>query len=522
MGYFPRKGSWVRVLPQRVPEKIKLTYQSSDTGTAKTVNFPADVFEVKLWEGDVVPNTISFDFAGESYWDKGGKLYWKMDASTGIGLEAGTVDYVGNSLSITDYTVGVEPRFVLKSALTKMGDKTITNAVFAAPNAPLKAGSVTVQCEDIDGNIIVAQTDQAGQFQDSKIQGSVDHQLGIIRTAFAEWVSVEGNESEPWYDASKVVGGQIFKPVEIKPSTIKFNFVSFSHIPLEASVLGINPIRLPTDGRVPFIRKGTNVVIHYGDETTFANPANAGDQLDVSQTLLSSAVITDDNGVEVAGTEYEVNLDAGVVAINNNADLSAYTQPLKVEWRIEDMVLVANATIDNKLKLTKPLSHNYSALAGTKVSSALISGDMKARYSNLFDEESWTGDFSREQINNSNASYDDVNHPLILTNKGTIQEQWAMVFTSTHDFKCIGKYVGEIGYGNTSTDFAPINPNNGLPYFILKKDGWGNGWSVNMALVFESIAANHPIWIARTVLQSNSTIQSDKFKIHVRGDENQP
>lgn len=105
-----------------------------------------------------------------------------------------------------------------------------------------------------------------------------------------------------------------------------------------------------------------------------------------------------------------------------------------------------------------------------------------------------------------------------MTNKGAIQERWALVFTDTTTFRCVGEYSGQIATGSINSDFAPINPVTGSPYFTVKKEGWGSGWVSGNVVRLNTIAANYPIWVIRTVKQSDPTVLSDQFQIMLRGD----
>ena len=57
-----------------------------------------------------------------------------------------------------------------------------------------------------------------------------------------------------------------------------------------------------------------------------------------------------------------------------------------------------------------------------------------------------------------------------------------------------------------------------MPYFSLDKLGWGAGWAAGNVLRLNTVAANYPVWCARTVLQGNPTTQSDQFTLGIRGD----
>ena len=126
-----------------------------------------------------------------------------------------------------------------------------------------------------------------------------------------------------------------------------------------------------------------------------------------------------------------INLDSGVVTLSNPLDLTGYAEPLYVVHRIEDMSLVSDVEISGRLTLARPLSHAYDA-ADTYVSSALIIGDLWARYTGLFDQKSWTNVWSDYLIGDqSTAQYNDTVYPILVTNRGALQERWAVIFTSS-------------------------------------------------------------------------------------------
>src|SRR5690606_32287326 len=94
----------------------------------------------------------------------------------------------------------------------------------------------------------------------------------------------------------------------ILPDTLVFNCVILTYLPLDADQLGLDPVRLPLDGRVPIFRVGDVVVVHHTASTNFANPAVAGSTLDVGRTRLASLIVEDAVGTEIAPALYTVNL----------------------------------------------------------------------------------------------------------------------------------------------------------------------------------------------------------------------
>ena len=110
-----------------------------------------------------------------------------------------------------------------------------------------------------------------------------------------------------------------------------------------------------------------------------------------------------------------------------------------------------------------------------------------------------------------------MNYPIEVLNTGTVSERWRIQFTSSTAFQVIGQNLGVIAIGSTTADLQPINSLTSLPYFTLRKNGWGLGWSVGNQLRFDTVGATAPIWLARTVLPG-ATLAGDSFDAQLRGD----
>ncbi|MFM5634334.1 curculin (mannose-binding) lectin protein, partial [Aeromonas veronii] len=182
---------------------------------------------------------------------------------------------------------------------------------------------------------------------------------------------------------------KIWKPISVVADSIRFNCVVFSYLPLDADIIGLDPVRLPSDGRVPFIRKGNIVVVHSTKRGAYPMGVTAGQQFNTGRQRLAYCHVEDKNGKRLDPALYSANLDSGVVTLATPLNLTGYVEPLAVVHRIEDMSLVTDVEISGRLVLARPLSHAYDA-ADTLVSSALIMGDLWARYTNLFDQKVWT------------------------------------------------------------------------------------------------------------------------------------
>jgi len=296
-----------------------------------------------------------------------------------------------------------------------------------------------------------------------------------------------------------------------------FGVVDYEYLPLDADLLGLDPVRLPSDGRVPIFRPGSFAVI---GNTGTVGPVTVsnGQTINCGRVRLSRVRVIGNNG-QVITVGYTENLDAGTVTFS---DVTGYSQPVTVEHRIEDMLLVSDAQINGQLTFTRAITHDYPA-PGSYISSALVAGDLRARVSVLFDQATWTNVFQDTLIGSSaNATFNDIQYPIAVTNRGALTERWAVQFLSTTTFQVIGEKVGIIANGNTSADCAPINPATGQPYFSIPFQGWGAGWATGNVLRFNIVGTFYPVWVTRTVLQGPETVINDSFTLLVRGDVDRP
>ena len=66
------------------------------------------------------------------------------------------------------------------------------------------------------------------------------------------------------------------------------------------------------------------------------------------------------------------------------------------------------------------------------------------------------------------------------------------------------------------------SPATGVPYFHLPALGWGNGWATGNVLRFNTIGAQFPVWVVRTVQQGPESVPDDNFTLLIRGDVDTP
>jgi len=74
-----------------------------------------------------------------------------------------------------------------------------------------------------------------------------------------------------------------------------------------------------------------------------------------------------------------------------------------------------------------------------------------------------------------------------------------------------------IATGATTSDLAPVNPRTNQPYFLMRKEGWGGGWSTNNVVRFNTVGGLAPVWMIRTTLPGTPEGATDSTRLQVVG-----
>lgn len=487
----------------------------------------AYVIEVQKSEDKVVATeSVSLKVGSNRYYISSNTVYTSLDTSTGVGTTAGTYDEADALINITSVTAGITNAITWESIAETVDTTPVSSVVFKTPTFPIRSASFQLLI-GTDINVTAASD---GTITHDKVTGTIDYDSGTVKLAFVEQQSTvtaselaDMLEKYPWLtsDYYSLNSDGTTYTVNItswySPDDIRYNAVAYSYMSISEDVLGINPTRLPSDGRVPIFR-ADDIAVLSSSKTQELSGYVAGATYDLNHQRISYCELVDANDTKVDTSLYTVDYDYGRVTLSGDFAVGSLTMPLSANYRYQDMSLISDVQINGTLTFSKQVTHAYSA-EDTIVGSVLQIGDMQARYANLFMQETWSSVWSDESENTSiSAAYNDSIYPLVMTNKGSIQERWAIVFTSPTSFKCVGEYSGTVGTGTINSDFAPNNPVTNEPYFTIKADGWGTGWATGNAVRFNTIAANYPIWVIRTVQQSEYTTLSDEFQIMLRGD----
>lgn len=496
---------------------VEVNYVAAGTPTNRIPEvFSTSGINIDLTPGfneSIVPGSLVFQLGGKRYFDKIGSLYNQLDIATGAATYAGTINYQTGQVLVSDWTPGQPNAVTLLSLLTTTGDNVVSTAAFRIPVAPVRTGSLQILATKQTGGTINVTADLNGAIAGTGVRGSVDYATGVVALQFGNLVPAAGNETAFWYRPEDVVAGQIWKDAFVYADTIKYNAVAYTYLPLDANLLGLDPVRLPQDGRVPIFRTGGFAVI--GNTKEIIATVSNGQTIDCARVRLSRVRIMGSDG-NVINTGYTADLDAGTVTFNA---VASYLQPVTIEHRIEDMMQVSDVQITGQLGFTRRVTHDYP-VAGSYISSALISGDLKARISQTFDQATWAGSswLDSQSGNSATGTFNDALAPILVTNKGAMTERWALQFTSSTNFNIIGEHVGVIGTGNINSDCTPINPATGVPYFTIHSVGWGLGWAVGNVLRINSVGALFPVWVVRTIQQGPNNGTEHSFTLLSRGD----
>lgn len=510
------------------PTTIQVKYRdTSGTGSSSTT-VTADKLNFDLTQGfdeQILSSSVRFKLGADTFVDRTGLLYRNVDSATGSGTQSGVIQYGTGVIELGSWTPNVDNQLTLQSLTTTTDMLPINHVSFRTPTIPIRPGSLTVVVAKISGGQLTLTANESGVIETDEAHGSINYETGFVDIYFYKKTKKSDHPEivdEDWYDPLldyTDTGNTVWvnAPVWIDATSVRYNAIAYTYIPLDSEILGLSATRLPPDGRVPIFRVGDIGVIASSKKQELPSHV-AGQTYDLNDQRISWCELEDANGAKVPYDMYTVNYDYGKVTLSGDFAMNALVAPISAAYRYQDMGLINDVQINGQITLTKPVTHNYDA-DNSIVGSALVVGDMFSRYTSKFAQSTWNNAWADTAIGAPmSANYNDALYPIAVTNKGAIQERWAIVFTDTTNFRIIGEVSGQIGTGNVNTDCMPINPVTSEPYFQVKKEGWGAGWANGNVLRFNTIAAMYPIWCIRTVKQSEPTTLSDNFQIMYRGD----
>lgn len=466
---------------------------------------------------------VSFSAGGKRYVGKAsGDLQVDLSPITGLGTSVGSIAPAVGEVVLNSWPAGMAPEVTdwrgvasapVNSSLTPFNTYAIT---FRIATAPIKTGSFSVLGAMQDGTTFNVSADSDGVIDEPRIKGRINYTTGVVKLVGVSPTAPAGVVKT---DLSFLgIPGVTEEYIDlIRQETLRYNANAYTYLPLDADLLGIDPVRLPSDGRVPIFRPGELAVVGHTAKT---GPVTAvvGTPISAGRTRLSRVRLLGNDG-HVIETGYDEDLEAGTVTPTN---VSGWSQPVRLEHRIEDMGLIRDAQIDGSITFTRPLTHNFPL--GSFVSSCLRSADMRARVPLQFDQQAWDRITFADVLSGNPApgTYNYADYPIVLTNAGTLPQRWGAYFKTTTTVEIYGEFVGNIGEFPIANEIAPINPRTGVPYFRISPLGWGTGWAVGNVWRFNTTGSMFTAWMARTVQQGPESAADYSFLTIVRGDVDNP
>lgn len=498
-----------------------------------------------------------------------GKVIKAVDRSDLLAPEFASLTPLSTALELRTWTnVGDVNKFKITSLASRVKNLPVDSLAFRLPVAPIKPDSVQILAtlaEESGGDSLNLRFNSQGVLDSPLAQGRVNYQTGLVTLRFIKKVDITGTSKgyklasssssntsgtsagsgsssssqfsynrtyEYWGIEHKgdlynglptevdIGGSRIYgyEPLLALAETIRYNAVGYTFLPLDKDILGVDTVKLPPSGKVPAYRKGDLILIKAQKEFVITDTTpNA--LIDLGKSRLSLIEVVDSLGAKVSFDAYTVDLDAGHITFTDSFVPSAYLAPFKALYHYQDMAVASDVSISGEIKLTKQLTHNYDP-EDTLVSSALLMGTLQARVYNMFTQDVWKNKFlSTREGDDSIFKFDTSVAPIEVTNESCIQEEWALVLTSSTSFDLIGRNVGKIASGSTLEDFKPLNPVTKKPLMVLRAAGFSTGGRAGNVLRFNTNAANFPVWVVRTVLQSNATNIDYSFSLEFNGDK---
>lgn len=479
----------------------------------------------------ILPGSVRFLWMGHTYEDFEGVLI-RDRTDTDPGTVAGALDYSAGLARIFDYVVDpgtTATDFALQSLWTVRQPWTTASIFFCVESAPIRAGAggFVLTVVDVQGDTLTANINGQGVISGPHMRGRVEFFTGGVELQFGDFVLeadlTPEQKAEWWYsaaDVGAVEAGKVWRPWPVDPTTLRYSAVSFIYLPVDVSLMGLDPAALPADGRVTFARPGgtcTVGVTHGG----VAFVPMAGMTYNLGHERLSFVQVLGPDKAEIT-TGYTANLDAGTVTFT---DLAGYPAQVSVIGRTEVYRQIAEVRIDGRVKLTQPIGYAFDA--GAVFSTALRQGDRFARVSRVYDQASWSGTAWYDGVDpakgEATATYNNAAAPVLVNNLGAITERWALRLRSDGStFDLIGQHLGQIASGTINADFSPVNTNAGAPYMTIPATGWGAGWVGGNVLFIDTIGAEAQIGAVRCTQPSSPAGIDDSAWIVQRGDVGRP
>ncbi|MDH0031325.1 MULTISPECIES: hypothetical protein, partial [unclassified Acinetobacter] len=377
---------------------IQVKYRdTSGTGSSSTT-ITADKLKFDLTKGfdeQILSGSVRFKLGADTFIDRTGLLYRNVDSATGSGTQSGIIQYGTGVVEFDSWTPNVDNQLTLQSLTTTTDMLPIHHVSFRTPTIPIRPGSLTVVVAAIAGGQLTLTADEAGIIETNEAHGSINYETGFVDIYFYKKTKKSDHPeiaNEPWYDPllDYTDGGNtvwVNAPYWIDATSVRYNAIAYTYIPLDSDILGLSATRLPPDGRVPIFRVGDIGVIASSKKQELPSHV-AGQTYDLNDQRISWCELEDSEGTKVPFDMYTVDYDYGRVTLGGDFALNSLIAPISASYRYQDIGLINDVQINGQITFTKPVTHNYDA-DNSIVGSVVVVGDMFSRYTSKFVQGTW-------------------------------------------------------------------------------------------------------------------------------------
>lgn len=425
---------------------------------------------------NIVDDTLFFSIGDKVYQEKDNDIVMNGQV---VGVRE------NNQIILTEFEAF--ERAEVKALLVQTQNDSIKNLSFVTPRLRPKSLKIT-----IDGKLAEANVQGKLLDEQSREIGVVDNQNGIVMLNFDKGIN-----------------------------QVRWQGVALSYLPVSSSVVKIDTVRLPQDGRVPIFRRGDTILISNTQTQNLGSAFTANQTVQLERNDLDRICLQDSHGKAVLADLWQYDLQAGSITFAQSLDLSDYAMPLIAKHTQEEKNRVLAVDIDGTLSLQFATKRAYG-LDDTFVSSVLIGGDLQVNASVPFTQRSWNNVWQDTPIGEQLLNKLNVkDYPIVLTDDGAIDEHWLIKWTSSSQFELYGETVGFVMKTDTLQDLAPINPATKKPYFTIPRQAFGADapWAAGDVIRFNTDGTLLPVWVLCAVQPTaNPVNEEDGFTVCLFGD----
>ena len=150
------------------------------------------------------------------------------------------------------------------------------------------------------------------------------------------------------------------------------------------------------------------------------------------------------------------------------------------------------------IKLAEQVPNNYSA-SNSYAGVCLELGDLVCEITDV-------------SVNSLNGTFDEIK--VSLKNQGTVYDEWTITFQGATTFSCSGTNEGSQPNGSINSEYSPINPRTGKPFFTIPPDAWGGSWQAGDTVTFKTYPAAKAIWWKEVIPAGTPREPSNKVYAH--------